>query len=283
MKMVAAVKFRKAQEAILAARPYARKIDATIKFILPAIEDLDNDLLKERETKRIALAVVSSDRGLCGSFNTNLIKAAHSLIYDKYSEYHSNGNLTIIAIGKKSFDFFSKRDFDVYAKYTGIFDGLNFEAAKEIVSDMISGYRERKFDRIITVYNEFKSVMQSKIVEEQFLPIKSLDSSEKEESAQKKDKEPESHYRPNYIVEPSAIEIINYLLPRQLNTQMWRILLESNAAEQAARMTAMDSATNNANELISFLQLSYNKARQAAITKEILEVVSGAEALRESF
>ena len=282
MKMVAAVKFRKAQAAILAARPYAKKIDATIKYILPAIEDIDNDLLKERETKRLAIAVVTGDRGLCGSFNTNLIKAAHLLINEKYSDFHGNRNLTIIAIGKKSFDYFSKRDFDVYAKYTGIFDGLNFESAKEIVSDIISGYRDRKFDKIITVYNEFKSVIQSKIIEEQFLPILSFNESQKEEPASEKDKESESGYRPNYIFEPSAPEIIKYLLPRQLNTQMWRILLESNAAEQAARMTAMDAATNNANDLISFLQLSYNKARQAAITKEILEVVGGAEALRES-
>ena len=282
MKMVAAVKFRKAQEAILAARPYARKIDAAIKYILPAVEDIDNDLLRERESKRVALAVVTADRGLCGSFNTNLIKAAQILINDKYSEFHKNGNLTIIAIGKKSFDYFSKRDFDLYAKYTGIFDGLSFETAKEIVGDIISGYRERKFDKIITIYNEFKSVMQAKIIEEQFLPIISFKDESKEESAGKKDNESVSTYRPDYIFEPSAIEIINYLLPRQLNTQMWRILLESNAAEQAARMTAMESATNNANDLISFLQLSYNKARQAAITKEILEVVSGAEALRET-
>jgi len=278
MKMVAAVKFRKAQEAILAARPYARKIDSMIKFLLSTINEPENELLIERDPKRIAMLVVTSDRGLCGSFNTNLIKYVQNIINSKYLEFHRNHRLSIIAAGKKSYDFFSKREFDIYSKYIGVFDGLNYASAKEIVRDATEGYRLGKFDKIIAVYNEFKNVVQSKIIEEQLLPIVKFS----EKGVETPDRSDERHYKPIFIYEPSTPEIIDYLLPKHLNTQIWRILLESNAAEQAARMTAMDSATNNANELISYLQLSYNKARQAGITKEILEVVGGAEALKEA-
>ncbi|MGH2575030.1 MAG: ATP synthase F1 subunit gamma [Ignavibacteria bacterium] len=281
MKMVAAVKFRKAQEAILAARPYAWKIDEMMKFLLPTVEDVENELLAEREIKRIAVVVVAADRGLCGSFNSNLIKTAQNIINTKYSGFYNSRDLSVITIGKKSFDFFSKRDYDIYAKYTGIFDTLNFESVKEIVNDILSGYREKKFDKIITIYNEFKSVIQSKIIEEQFLPIISFTAKEETSESDKPAEDKTDKFKTNYIFEPSAVEIINYLLPKHLNTQMWRILLESNASEQASRMTAMDSATTNAQDLISSLQLNYNRARQSAITKEILEVVGGAEALKE--
>jgi F-type H+-transporting ATPase subunit gamma len=283
MKMVAAVKFRKAQEAILAARPYAHKIDSMIKFLLSTIDELEDDLLKEREMKRVALMVVTADRGLCGSFNTNLIKTAQTIINTKYSELYQNHNLSIIAVGKKSYDYFSRREFDIYSKYVGVFDGLNYASAREIIKDMEEGYKAKKFDKIVAVYNEFKNVVQSKIIEEQLLPIVKF--SENENPPRPAGTPPEegiNQFKPIFIFEPSVPEIINYLLPKHLNTQMWRILLESNAAEQGARMTAMDSATKNANDLINYLQLHYNKARQAGITKEILEVVAGAEALRES-
>ena len=270
MKMVASVKFRKAQQNVVAARPYARKIDEILRNLIPGIEDLDNKLLKEREIKRLLAVVVSSDRGLCGSFNTNLLKLATNTITNNYSSYYNRHNLTLFTVGRKSFDYFSKRGFDIYARAINVFDRLNFSDAENIVKEIIKGYIENKFDKVIVIYNEFKSVVQSKIVEEQFLPIPPFVS------------EGEKVRISNYIFEPSGKEIINNLLPRHLNTQIWRVLLESYASEQAARMTAMDTATTNANDLVKTLNLTYNRARQAAITKEILEVVGGAEALRES-
>jgi F-type H+-transporting ATPase subunit gamma len=178
-------------------------------------------------------------------------------------------------VGKKSYDHFFKRHFDIYAKHTGVFDKLEFNTAIKIVNEVIKGYKEKKFDRVLIVYNEFKSVIQSKIIEEQFLPVKSLTPSEELPGYT-------NRFVTNYIFEPAIKDIIDYLLPRHLNTQIWRVLLESYASEQAARMTAMDSATNNANDLITSLQLYYNKARQASITKELLEIVAGADALKET-
>jgi F-type H+-transporting ATPase subunit gamma len=271
MKMVAAVKFRKAQENVLSARPYARKISEIIKNLIPTVENLDNELLQERDIKKICVVIVTADRGMAGAFNTNLIKEAQNIINNKFSDYYASHNLSLITVGKKSFDHFSKRNYDLFAKYNGIFDKLEFINARTVVNEIITGYNEKKFDKVILIYNEFKSVVQSKIIEEQFLPIVSLD-------IEKTEKNEVS----NYIYEPTSKELIDYLLPKHLNTQIWRVLLESYASEQAARMTAMDSATNNANEVIESLQLTYNKARQASITKELLEVVSGAEALKES-
>jgi F-type H+-transporting ATPase subunit gamma len=271
MKMVAAVKFRKAQENVLAARPYARKISEIIKNLIPTVENINNVLCEQREIKKLCVIVVTADRGMAGAFNTNLIKEAQRIIKEKYADYFSSNNLYVITVGKKAFDFFSKRNFELFAKYTGVFDKLEFISAQNIVHDVIEGYKEKKFDKVLIIYNEFKSVVQSKIIEEQFLPIVSLDDIENKESR-----------LTNYIYEPASKELIDYLLPKHLNTQIWRVLLESFASEQAARMTAMESATSNANELIESLQLIYNKARQASITKELLEVVSGAEALRES-
>lgn len=271
MKMVAAVKFRKAQENVIAARPYARKIAEILKSLIPTVGNLENELLIERDVKRICLVVVTSDRGFAGPFNTNLIKEAERLIKEKYAEFYNSHNLTLFTLGKKSFDFFSKRNYDIFARYIGIFDRIEFSSARKVVSDILGGYIDKKFDKVMIIYNEFKSAAQSKIVEEQFLPILSID-----------DSEASAENISDFIFEPAAKEIIDYLLPKHLNTQIWRVMLESYASEQAARMMAMDSATSNANDLIKSLKLTYNKARQAAITKELLEVVSGAEALRES-
>lgn len=275
MKMVAAVKFRKAQENVISARPYARKIAEILGNLIPTVEQLENELLTERETKKICMVVVTADRGLAGSFNTNLIKEAQSLITSKYSDYFNSHNLTFICVGKKSYDYFFKRHFDIYAKYTGVFDRLEFKTAIKIVDEVIKGYKEKNFDKVIIVYNEFKSVIQSKIIEEQFLPVQSL-------APEGGPSENTNKFVTNYIFEPATKDIIDYLLPKHLNTQIWRVLLESYASEQAARMTAMDSATNNANDLINTLQLFYNKARQSSITKELLEIVAGADALKET-
>jgi F-type H+-transporting ATPase subunit gamma len=277
MKMVAAVKFRKAQINVLSARPYARKIAEIIKSLILCVENIENDLLEEREIKKICFMVVTADRGMAGAFNSNLIKAAESMIREKYNDFLTSGNLSIICIGKKGSDYFSKAGYEIYAKYTSLFDKLIFDNAVTVVNDILAGYREKAFDKIIVVYNEFKSAIQSKIIEEQFLPIVSLDDSNSSDEEVKY-----KNVIPNFIYEPSSLEIINYLLPKHLNTQIWRILLESYASEQAARMTAMDSATINATDLIDTLQVFFNKARQASITKELLEIVAGADALKES-
>jgi F-type H+-transporting ATPase subunit gamma len=275
MKMVAAAKLHRAQENIFAARPYARKMNDLLRHLVTKVDPNLHPLLAEREIKRIALIVVTSDRGLCGAFNVNLTRAGITRIETVYKEYNEEKRLKIIPVGKKGYDFFLRRGIDVTPKHVGIFSRLGFHHALQIMGEIIEAYQGREMDKVEVIYNEFKSVLRQNIVVEQLLPIppEKMVSSPEERKA-----EPLI----DYIYEPSAGELVNSLIPKHLNFQMWRILLESNAAEQAAKMTAMDNATENANELIGLLQLQYNKARQAAITKELLEIVSGAEALRKA-
>jgi F-type H+-transporting ATPase subunit gamma len=275
MKMVAAAKLRRAQEAILATRPYANKTKELMRHLVTQVESGINPLLSARDMKKIAVVVVSSDRGLCGAFNANIIKTALQHIKEQYPEQLETGlGLKVIIVGKKGFDFFNKQDFDIYSKHVGIFSSLDFNHARAMVKELTEGYLAGTFDKVELIYNEFKSVIQQRIVVEQLLPIPPEELHETNDL--------KSLAQVEYIYEPSAREIINALVPRHLNFQMWRVLLESNAAEQGARMTAMDNATTNANELIRDLTLAYNKARQASITKELLEIVSGAEALKKA-
>ena len=264
MKMVAAAKLRRAQDKVINARPYARKISDLFTHLVTE-EDLNNPFIFERDAKNIALVVVTADRGLCGAFNTNIIKEATHFIEDNSQTTAVN----VYCLGKKGFDYFNKRDYDVVDKKTGLFSTLEYSSALDITNELIRMYLDSTFDKILIIYNEFKSIIQQKIVVEQFLPIPI---SKKTNDEKKKE--------PYYIFEPDQKSIFEYLLPKHLKAQMWRILLESNAAEFGARMTAMDNATTNAKELIRTLQLKYNKERQAAITKEILEIVSGANALK---
>ena len=264
MKMVAAAKLRRAQDKVINARPYARKISDLFTHLVTE-EDLNNPFIFERDAKNIALVVVTADRGLCGAFNTNIIKEATHFIEGNSQTTAVN----VYCLGKKGFDYFNKRDYDVADKRTGLFSTLEYSSALDITNELIRMYLDSTFDKIIVIYNEFKSIIQQKIVVEQFLPIPI---SKKTNDEKKKE--------PYYIFEPDQKSIFEYLLPKHLKAQMWRILLESNAAEFGARMTAMDNATTNAKELIRTLQLKYNKERQAAITKEILEIVSGANALK---
>ncbi len=269
MKMVAAARLRRAQENIINARPYARKIAEMLSHLVTD-EDIEiNPFIFQREIKNVAIVVVTADRGLCGAFNTNINRETKRIIDEEYSGTSVLPH--VFCIGKKGFEFFSKRDYDVVGKKIGIFSSISYEDALKITKELIDVYLNGTFDKIFIVYNEFKSIIQQKIVTEQFLPIPI-----------QKDSEEERKNQPNYIFEPDQKDIFNYLLPKHLKAQMWRILLESNAAELGAKMTAMDNATTNAKELIRTLQVKYNKERQAAITKEILEIVSGANALRES-
>lgn len=275
MKMVAAAKLRRAQDAIVSTRPYARKLGELLRHLVTKVDPSINPLLMPREVKRVAIVVVTADRGLCGAFNSNIIKTTVNHISEKYQSYYEvDHGLRLITIGKKGFDFFNKRDYELYSKHVGIFQNLGFNHARGVVSELTEGYLKGEFDLVVVIYNEFKSVIQQRIVVEQLLPIPP------EETKPANDLK--SLAQVEYIYEPSSAEIINALIPRHLNFQMWRILLESNAAEQGARMSAMDNATENAKEMIRDLTLSFNKARQASITKELLEIVSGAEALKKA-
>ncbi|MCZ6775526.1 MAG: ATP synthase F1 subunit gamma [Ignavibacteria bacterium] len=271
MKMVAAAKLRRAQAGVIAARPYARKMMDLLCHLVGSLDVSSNSLILPREIGSIALVVVTSDRGLCGAFNTNLLRAAVEHVEKQYAVENKRGNLKVFCVGRKGFEFFSRRQYNVAGKHIGVYNNLVFGQAQMIARQLVDGYMKEEFDKVEVIYNEFKSVAQQRIVIDQFLPV----SVSSEDAALAKGSV-------NYIYEPNPIEIVNALLPKHLDFQMWRVLLESNASEQGARMAAMDNATENANEMISMLQLAYNKARQASITKELLEVVGGAEALKKT-
>ncbi len=268
MKMVATAKLRRATEAILNARPYAKKISVLLSHLLSEEDKLSNPLFFEREVKKVAVVVVTADRGLCGAFNTNIIKEAVNYIEENIKQKGLSHQL--YCLGKKGTDYFSKRDYNIASKYPGIFSQLDYTIAQKLVDEIIPEYLDGSIDKIILIFNEFKSIIQQKVIVEQFLPITSANEKESQKSK-----------AASYIYEPDQKAIFNYLIPKHLKGQMWRVLLESNAAEFAARMTAMDNATTNAKELIRTLSLTYNSKRQAAITTEILEIVSGANALNE--
>jgi F-type H+-transporting ATPase subunit gamma len=268
MKMVAAAKLRRAQESVINARPYARKISELLSHLVTDYDMQNNPYLQERDVKNIAIVSVTADRGLCGAFNTNIIKEVDKFISEQeglVSKPH------LICIGRKGYDFFRKRDYSVQDSYTGIFQHLKYEDARKICDSLINEYLTGKYDKIYIIYNEFKSIIHQKITVEQFLPVPIIKASKEHKEAM-----------PDYIFEPNQESIFNYLLPKHLKAQLWRVLLESNAAEQGAKMTAMDNATTNAQELIRTLQINYNKERQSAITTEILEIVSGANALKSN-
>ncbi len=269
MKMVAAAKLRRATEAILNARPYSKRISTLLSHLVTEDDRNSNPLFSEREVKNVAIVVVTADRGLCGAFNTNIIKEASRFIEEDVKR--TGKDYKLYCLGKKGSDYFGKRNYNIGKSFPGLFSHLNYATAQSLVDELIKNYLDGSIDKVILIFNEFKSIIQQKIVVEQFLPIAAPehDKFEKLESS-------------NYIYEPDQKSIFNYLVPKHLKAQMWRVLLESNASEFAARMTAMDNATTNAKELIRTLSLTYNSKRQAAITTEILEIVSGANALKES-
>jgi len=262
MKLVAAAKLRRAQLNMEQARPYARRINGVLNHLLPDIDRATHDLLTMRPARQKAFIILTSDRGLCGSFNTNILRQAELIVKGAGKE-HSK----LICIGRKGYEYFSKRGYDVVEHYADFWNELNFSHATKMASAVTGRYLAGEFDDVRVIFNEFKNVAQQKIVEDHYLPLVL--------------EEDEEAVNTDYLFEPSKNEVVKSLVPRHLNVQMWRFLLESNAAEQAARMTSMEAATNNAGDLIDRLRLEYNKARQAAITTEILEVVSGAEALVE--
>lgn len=269
MKMIAAARLRRAQEAIVSTRPYARKLGELLRHLVTKTDPTLNPLLVAREVKSVLLVVVTGDRGLCGSFNSNLIKAAV-----QHVQALEGVKVKVLTIGRKGSEYFAKRDYTIAGKHIGIFQELDFHHARSVIDEITRGYLQQDFDRVDVIYNEFKSVLRQRVVIEQLLPIPP------EETKPTNDLRALSQV--DYIYEPSSEEIVNALIPRHLNFQLWRVLLESNAAAQGAQMTAMDNATENASELIRGLTLKFNNARQASITKELLEVVSGAEALTKA-
>ena len=271
MKMVAAARLRRAQENIINARPYSKKITEVLQHLLTVERNFNNPLFLEREVYNVAIIVITSDRGLCGAFNMNVIRAAEQLVKDEIVGNPQGIKLNLYCLGKKGNDHFSKRNYDVVGSHPGIFTHLKFEFALGLIKELTNKYISGEIDKVLVVFNEFKSIIQQKTAIEQLIPIKKFES-----------KNNSSEIGPDFIYEPDKVKIINSLLPKHLNAQMWRYLLESYAAELGARMTAMDMATENAKELIRSLNLTYNKVRQASITKEILEIVSGANSLLES-
>ena len=273
MKMVAAAKLRKAQDKITQMRPYALKLDAILKNLSSAqmSGDADNWYSQVREEKKILIVAISSDRGLCGSFNSSVFKGVLRLIQEEYNEQFNKGNVTVLSIGKKAAEYFSKRKFNVANEYALIFGHLSFQEVSTAADFIMNAFRSGKFDKVEIVYNEFKNVATQILRTEQFLPVVF------EKSAKATPSNPV-----DYIYQPGQEEIITQLIPASLKVKLYKSILDSNAAEHGARMTAMDKATENAGDLLKELRLTYNRTRQAAITKEILEIVGGAEALKSA-
>jgi F-type H+-transporting ATPase subunit gamma len=266
MKMVAAAKLRRAQERAVMARPYASKLKEMLGSLSSKVDTSLNPLLSGRpEVNKVLVILVTSDRGLCGAFNTNIIKLAYKTIHEDFAAVHSKGGVSMICAGTRGLEFFRKRDYNIIKGYPAVFQALDFSIAREIADTASGMYLRGEVDRVVVVYNEFKSVLAPNLKAEELLPIAPV-SSGKDSGG-------------DYIYDPSPAAIIDVLVLRHLNTQVWRMLLESNAAEHAARMAAMDSATENAKDLLRSLNISYNRARQAAITTELSEIVAGADAL----
>jgi F-type H+-transporting ATPase subunit gamma len=278
MKMVAASKLRRAQERITNARPYAVQMQRVLSSVAARVDPSIHPLLTRREVtaqSKILVIVVTADKGLCGSFNTNAIKAAGAFILE------TTGQSVLGLVGRKGRDFFARRGFGVAFEQVGIFQRLRFEDARTIAQIAVDQFLSGAVDRVVLIYNEFRSVMSQRVVVDQLLPIQRDDvAAGSAQSTSIEGASPGEGYAPvDYLYEPSAQEIFNQLLPRYVEVQVYRALLESNAAFFAAQMTAMDTATKNSGEMIADLTLYMNKVRQAAITREIIEVVSGAEAL----
>jgi F-type H+-transporting ATPase subunit gamma len=267
MKMVAAAKLRKAQDRIIQMRPYAKKLNELIAQVSEGTEvGANSPYTQVREVKNVLLILVTSDRGLCGAFNSNVIKASIAYINDNYADK----NLTILPLGKKGGEAFVRRGANVNEKHTDIFHHLTFDAAKVIAEEVMADFASAKYDEVVLVFNEFKNVATQIIRTEKLLPL--VNDGEKDSKSSNVD----------YIFEPSEEEILLELIPKSIKMQLFKAVLDSNAAEHGARMTAMDKATENGGELLKALKIEYNRSRQAAITKEILEIVGGAEALKSA-
>ena len=261
MKMVSAAKLKRAQDAILQMRPYANKLTELLVNLSSSLDSAEGgEFSSERKINNVLLVPITSNRGLCGGFNANIIKQTLSLIND-----YNDNKISILSIGKKSSEYFKNNNYTPISTHDEVFNNLNYESIAQISEDIMQMYLDEKFDKVILVYNQFKNAATQNVMSENYLPV---------ESPQEEDST-----IGDYIFEPEKKEIIEQLIPKSLKTQLFKAVLDSHASEHGARMTAMHKATDNASELKKDLTLSYNKARQAAITAEILEIVGGAEAL----
>ena len=262
MKMVSAAKLKRAQDAILQMRPYANKLTELLINLSSSLDSSEGgDFSVNREIKNVLLIPITSNRGLCGGFNANIIKQTISLINDDYNDK----TVSVLSIGKKSSEYFRNNNYNVISSHDDIFSDLTYDSVAKIAEDIMQSYLDLKYDKVILVYNQFKNAATQNVMSENYLPVESP--------------EEEGAVIGDYIFEPEKKEIIEQLIPKSLKTQLFKAVLDSHASEHGARMTAMHKATDNASELKKDLTLSYNKARQAAITAEILEIVGGAEAL----
>ncbi len=266
MKMVSAAKLKRATNAIVQLRPYANKLRDILAQVSASVEGTDSPYTQDRAPAKVMIVVITSNRGLAGAFNANAIKTANNLIFSKYADQHARGNLSIIAIGKRGHDFFSKRNFNVIGNHNDLFSNLDFEHVSKVTDYIMNEFKAGNIDRVEVVYNQFRNAAVQILTSEQLLPLLP---EEKDTDVVESD----------YIIEPSKEKIIEELIPKAIKTQLFKAVLDSNASEHGARMTAMDKATENAGDLLKALKLSYNQARQAAITTELTEIVSGAAAL----
>ena len=274
MKMVAAAKLRRAQDSITQLRPYAHKLDTILGRVSSTLDESFSSQYSQvrAEVKKVLIVVITSDRGLCGGFNSSIFKGVLALIEEKYASQHAAGNVELLCVGKKGVDFFGRRQFPIDRNHVNIFSELSFDTVKAAAEHCMNAFAEGEVDAVELVYNEFKNVATQILNKEQFLPIPEVQAEEGIELDDNLD----------YIFEPDKAYIVKELIPKSLKIQFYKAILESNASEHGARMSAMDKATDNAGELLKELKLIYNRSRQAAITTEILEIVGGAEALAAS-
>jgi F-type H+-transporting ATPase subunit gamma len=268
MKMVSAAKLRRAQDAILQMRPYTQKMQEMLTNIVSSLSgDMDMPLAAERAPERVLIIPITSDRGTCGAYNSNIIKTARLAIEEKYAAQQAKGNVTILPIGKKGYEYFQRHGYKLIENYWNLFSDLSFENVKRAAVYAQEAFLNKEYDRIELVYSQFKNAATQLFVSEPYLPIPKVEATE-------------SKKQTDFIFEPSKEVLIQELMPKILNTQVYKAILDANASEHGARMTAMDKATENANEILRSLKISYNRARQAAITTELTEIVSGAAALK---
>ena len=268
MKMVSAAKLKRATNAIIELRPYANKLKELLANLSSSLEDGASPFLQQREPNRVLVIAVTSNRGLAGAFNANVIKTTNNLIAEKYSEQYKAGNVSIVAIGKKSQEYYERRKYNIIGNNNEVYNSLSFINVSAITQGIMDGFLKGEYDRVEVVYNHFKNAAMQFLITEQLLPVPKMESKSDATTAQV-----------DYILEPSKEEIVEQLIPKNIKIQLYRAVLDSVASEHGARMTAMDKATENAGDLLKALKLSYNQARQAAITTELTEIVSGAAAL----
>jgi len=267
MKMVSAAKLRRAQDSIIQMRPYAQKLQEMLSNIVGgSSSDSGLPLAEERSVERVLIIPITSNRGLCGAYNTNVIKMARNRIIETYAAQHAKGNVSVLPIGKKGYEYFARHGYKVIDNYWNIFADLSFDNVREAAVYAQKAFLDKQFDRVELVYSKFKNAATQEFVVEPYLPIP------KAEKIKGKSMD--------FLFEPSKDVLLQELMPKILNTQVYKAVLDANASEEGARMTAMDKATENANELLRNLKISYNRARQAAITTELTEIVSGAAALQ---